>query len=156
MVSMKKCNYIISVVTAVIGGIILYLSLDLGFGIKAKGGTRSGTWPGVIGILLIVFAIVLCITTIKNKQKYEENKIKLTLPENKRVYVIMVVFVVFSVLLTYFGIYIAGALMIPTVMLILGEKNKKTIALVTVFTLIAIYLIFEVALKTKLPKPFWV
>ena len=77
MVSMKKCNYVISAVTGVLGVIILILSAQLGTGFKADGGISTGTWPAIMGGIMTVAAIVLLVMTLANRKKYEEMEVAL-------------------------------------------------------------------------------
>ena len=48
----------------------------------------------------------------------------------------------------------SGLILIPALMWVLGERNKKKTAIVTVVALAAIYVIFSLILGTKLPEPF--
>lgn len=155
MVSMKKCNYVISAVTGALGVIILILSAGLGVGFKAEGGISAGTWPAIMGGIMTGAAVILLIMTLSNRKKYEEMEVTLKLPANKRVYVVMGVMAVYCVLLNILGIYISGVILIPVLMWILGERNKKKMAVVTAATLIGIFIIFNLILGTKLPEPFF-
>lgn len=155
MVSMKKCNYVISAVTGALGVIILILSAGLGVGFKTDGGISTGTWPAIMGGIMTGAAVILLIMTLSNRKKYEEMEVALKLPANKRVYAVMGIMVLYCVLLNILGLYISGALLIPVLMWILGERNKKKMAAVTVVTLISIFIIFNLILGTKLPEPFF-
>lgn len=155
MVSMKKCNYVISAVTGVLGVIILILSAQLGIGFKADGGISTGTWPAIMGGIMTGAAVILLIMTLSNRKKYEEMEVALKLPANKRVYVVMGIMAVYCVLLNILGIYISGVILIPVLMWILGERNKKKMVVVTAATLIGIFIIFNLILGTKLPEPFF-
>lgn len=155
MVSMKKCNYVISAVTGVLGVIILILSAQLGTGFKADGGISTGTWPAIMGGIMTVAAIILLVMTLANRKKYEEMEVALKLPANKRVYAVMGVMVLYCVLLRILGIYLSGAVLIPVLMWMLGERDKKKTAIVTAVTLAGIFVIFNLILGTKLPEPFF-
>ncbi|MDD3339415.1 MAG: tripartite tricarboxylate transporter TctB family protein [Lachnospiraceae bacterium] len=155
MISMKKCNYVISAVAAILGATILFFAFRLGIGFKAKGGIESGTWPGIMGGLLVFTAIILLIMTLSNKQKYEEMQVALKLPGNKLVYVMMGVFVAYCALLTVLGLYLSALVLIPAIMFLLGERNKKKMVIVTACTIVAVYVIFSLVLGTKLPQPIW-
>ena len=155
MTNMKKCNYVISFAAAVLGGAILTVASGLGIGFKAKGGIRAGTWPAIMGGVLLAAAICLLCMTVFNKKKYEEMEVALTLPANMRVYILMGVFAVYCVLLRLLGMYLSAAVLIPTVMTVVGERNRKKMALVTVGTLLGIFVIFGLILGTSLPEPIW-
>lgn len=155
MVNMKKCNYVISAVTAMLGVVIWLLSAKLGVGLKAEGGISTGTWPAIMGGIMIGAAVILLIMTLSNRKKYEEMEVALSLPANKRVYLVMGMMAIYCALLRLLGLYISGAVLIPSLMWVLGERDKKKMAIVTAATLIGIYVIFGLILGTKLPKPFF-
>ena len=155
MVSMKKCNYVISAVTGVLGIVILILSARLGTGFKADGGISTGTWPAIMGGIMTVAAAVLLIMTLVNGKKYEEMEVALKLPANKRVYAVMGIMVIYCVLLRVLGLYLSGLILGPALMWMLGERNKKKMAIVTAVTLAGIFVIFQLVLGTKLPEPFF-
>lgn len=155
MVNMKKCNYVISAVAAVLGVAILALSAGLGIGFKEEGGISAGTWPSIMGGVMVGAAVILLIMTLVNRKKYEEMEVTLKLPANRRVYLVMGIMAAYCVLLNILGIYISGVILIPVLMWILGERNKKKMALVTIVILISIFIIFNMILGTKLPEPFF-
>ncbi len=155
MTNMKKCNYVISIIAAVLGLFILFASSGLGIGFKQKGGIEAGTWPAIMGAVLVTAAIILLLMTLMNRKKYEEMGVVLGLPANKRVYLIMGVFVVYCVILRLLGLYLSILVLIPTIMFVLGERNKKKMAIVTIGTGLGIFLIFGLLLGTSLPQPIW-
>lgn len=155
MVNMKKCNYVISAVAAVLGVTIMVLSAKLGIGFKSDGGILTGTWPAIMGGIMTGCGAVLLIMTLLNQKKFEEMEVALKLPANKRVYLVMGIMVVYCALLKVLGLYISGLILIPVLMWILGERNKKKLAIVTVVALAGIFIIFGLILKTKLPEPFF-
>ncbi len=155
MVNMKKCNYVISTVAAVLGVAIWALSAGLGIGFKEEGGISAGTWPAITGGIMVGAALILLVMTLVNRKKYEEMEVVLGLPANRRVYLVMGIMVVYCLLLNVLGLYISGLILIPALMWVLGERNKKKTAIVTVVALAAIYVIFSLILGTKLPEPFF-
>lgn len=155
MVNMKKCNYVISAVAAVLGVAIWALSAGLGIGFKEEGGISAGTWPAITGSIMVGAALILLVMTLVNRKKYEEMEVVLGLPANRRVYLVMGIMVVYCLLLNVLGLYISGLILIPALMWVLGERNKKKTAIVTVVALAAIYVIFSLILGTKLPEPFF-
>ena len=155
MVNMKKCNYVISAVAAVLGVAIWALSAGLGIGFKEEGGISAGTWPAITGGIMVGAALILLVMTLVNRKKYEEMEGVLGLPANRRVYLVMGIMVVYCLLLNVLGLYISGLILIPALMWVLGERNKKKTAIVTVVALAAIYVIFSLILGTKLPEPFF-
>ena len=146
MVNMKKCNYVISAVAAVLGVAIWALSAGLGIGFKEEGGISAGTWPAITGGIMVGAALILLVMTLVNRKKYEEMEVVLGLPANRRVYLVMGIMVVYCLLLNVLGLYISGLILIPALMWVLGERNKKKTAIVTIVALAAIYVIFSLIL----------
>lgn len=155
MVSMKRVNYIISIITLIIGMIIMSLAIELGIGTSKKYGIKSGTWPFMIGIMIVSCAIILLIATIIKKKNLEDEKTILILSPNKRVYLVALCMVISCALLKFLGLYIMGIIMLPTVMWIMEERDKKLIILTTVGALLLVFIVFELLLKSKMPTPFW-
>ena len=138
MVNMKKCNYVISAVAAVLGVAIWALSAGLGIGFKEEGCISAGTWPAITGGIMVGAALILLVMTLVNRKKYEEMEVVLGLPANRRVYLVMGIMVVYCLLLNVLGLYISGLILIPALMWVLGERNKKKTAIVTVVAISAI------------------
>lgn len=154
MDNMKKCNYVISGVAGAIGIVIILLASK--FPIKlGKGDPGAGFWPAILGAILILLAVILVMMTIKNKKKEEEKRVVLNLPANKRVYATMLLIVVFCALLYFLGFHIAVLCFIPSFMTLMQVKSKKTIIVTTIFTVVAIHIIFSICLKTPLPEPIF-
>lgn len=100
---------------------------------------------------MMATAIFLLIYTFINKIALSEERVVLTTPANKRVYLMMGIVVVFCVLMNLLGFYAAAALLIIAVMRLMDYHNKKVIALTTVLTLLFIYLVFGMLLNTNMP-----
>lgn len=146
----KKWNYIISVITACLGTLIIYESSKLSLKYTVSG-PGAGVWPMMLGGLLLLCALALFIATFINKEKYEKLEVILNTAANKRVYIVMAAIVLYCILLKVAGFYLATALVIPVLMYIMGERRIKRILCTMVFGVIGIYLIFDVLLHTKLP-----
>ena len=172
--SMKVCNLLVSAVSLVIGVLIIFFSTQLGIGSSKSTGMKAGTWPWIMGVGILLFSLILFCYTLKNAKVLGDldvqnehgeyvNRVSLHLPQNRPVYLVMVVAIVFSVCLKYLGIYISGAILLPILMWLLVDKDSKAdkrkilvkIGLIDVCMLVAVYIIFEVGLKVKLPEPIW-
>ena len=67
----------------------------------------------------------------------------------------MGVVVIFTILISLLGFYLAALVTIPVVMYLVDYRNYKGIALTSVGTVLFIYLVFGMLLGTQLPKPFF-
>ena len=154
MGNMKKANYIISVIMLLIGvGIVaLASSLKIKLG---EGDPGAVFWPMMLGVLIIVFSVCLLFSTIKNKEKLEAKTFTITTPANIRVYILFGIIILFCLILYFLGFYVGALLFIPAVMYLLEVRSVKKIALTTVITLAAIYVLFGMLLNITLPAPIF-
>lgn len=153
MDTMKEWNNIISIITALIGAGIITLANK--FPIKFGGDPGAGFWPCMLGVLLVICAIMLFISNIIHKDKEEKKSVVLNSAANKCVYSMMGIIVIFCVGLYVLGFYISTLIFIPTVMYLLDVRDKKIMAMTSVITVVAIYVVFGMLLKTQLPSPIF-
>ncbi len=154
MGNMKKANYIISAIMFLVGLGIVMISSSLKIQI-GDGDPGAGFWPMLLGILIIIFAVGLAISTLKNKKILEEKTFTISTPANMRVYILFVVIIFFCVILYFLGFYIGALLFIPAVMYLLEVRSVKKIVLTTVITLVAVYVLFGMLLNISLPSPIF-
>ena len=154
MGNMKKANYIISAIMFLVGLGIVVMSSSLKIQI-GDGDPGAGFWPMLLGALIIIFAVGLAISTLKNKKMLEEKTFTISTPANMRVYILFGVIVLFCVILYFLGFYIGALLFIPAVMYVLEVRSVKKIVLTTVITLAAVYVLFGVLLNISLPDPIF-
>jgi len=151
---MKKWNYVISALIAVLGVVVLILSSKF----PAEPGTGdpgAGFWPSALGGLLAGLAVVLAISNTVKEKKEAAKEFALTLEGNKRVYMFMAATVVYCVILYFLGFIIATLLFIPSAMYMLDMRDKKAIMVVDIVVVAAIFVIFRLLLKTPLPNPIF-
>ena len=154
MGNMKKANYIISAIMFLVGLGIVVMSSSLKIQI-GDGDPGAGFWPMLLGALIIIFAVGLAISTLKNKKMLEEKTFTISTPANMRVYILFGVIVLFCVILYFLGFYIGALLFIPAVMYLLEVRSVKKIVLTTVITLAAVYVLFGGLLNISLPDPIF-
>ena len=154
MNNMAVCNYIVGVLGAVIGGLIMQAAaaFPLQF---TENGPGPGFWPFSLGAVLCAVAVFLLLYTFYNKTDLAGVHVTLTTTGNKRVYMMMGLVVLFCVLLNLLGFYLAAAVLIPLIMRLMDYRNTKVIALTTVLTLVFIFLVFGLLLHTQLPQPIF-
>ncbi|PHV70238.1 hypothetical protein CS063_11250 [Sporanaerobium hydrogeniformans] len=154
MDNMRKWNYIISLITAILGAILIFLSSQLGFAFNASG-PGAGFWPGVLGGILVVLAVALFGTSLIKGKGLEEVPVVLNSPANKRVYSMMGIIVIYCILLKTAGFYLSTLLFIPSTMYLMEVRDKKKLIIMPLVTVIFIYIVFGILLKTKLPMPIF-
>lgn len=154
MINMKKCNFVVGFLGASIACLIMQAASEFPMEFTSNG-PGPGFWPFALGAALFACAVVLLGYTGINGKELETQEVKLTGPANKRVYIMMGLVVIFTALISIIGFYAAALITIPVVMYLVDYRNKKGIALTTVGTVLFIYLVFGMLLKTQMPKPFF-
>ena len=95
------------------------------------------------------------ILVARNKEKLEAKTFTITTPANIRVYILFGIIILFCLILYFLGFYVGALLFIPAVMYLLEVRSVKKIALTTVITLAAIYVLFGMLLNITLPAPIF-
>lgn len=151
MKNMAVCNYIISLLGLLISACIMNAASEfpLEFTVNGPG---PGFWPFSLGAVLGAAAVILFVYTFLHKEDLSQTRVALTLPANRRVYLMMGVITIYCVLINLLGSYPASAVLIPIVMYFMDYHDKKVIALTTVCTIIFIYLVFGELLHTQMPQ----
>lgn len=154
MKNMKQWNFVVAGLFGVFGALVIYesskLTIDIG-----ESDPGSGFWPFSLGLGLIALSIALVVMSIVNKEKIQSKSVNLTTAAHKRVYVMMGFGILYCVLIYFAGFYLSSLIFIPASMILLGNKDKKKIFLVTVISVVAVYVIFGILLKTQLPAPIF-
>ena len=151
MKNMANCNFLVSILGALIGVAIMNAASEFPLEFT-ENGPGPGFWPFALGTALTIAAVVLLIYTISNKKELSKELVSLTLPANMRVYMMMAIIVVYVGFINVLGFYPASALLIPATMRLMDFHNKKVIAMTTVGTIAFIYLVFSVLLHTQMPQ----
>lgn len=155
MDNMKKWNYVISGVVALFGAAIILLASK--FTVKlGVGDPGAGFWPLILGCILVFLSVIQLIRTITHGKQEENKKVILNAQANKRVYIAMLIILLFCVILYFLGFYIAALFFIPAIMKLMEVKDNKKIVLTAIITVVAVYVLFGVLLKTPLPEPIFI
>ena len=117
-----------------------------------ENGPGPGFWPFALGAAMLAAAAVLFIATFLQKDFLSREMVRLTTAQNKRVYIMMGLVLLYCLLISLLGFYPASLFLIPAVMRLMDYRNKKYIALTAAATLLFIYLVFGVLLHTKMPQ----
>ena len=151
MKNMANCNFLVSILGMMIGASIMNAASE--FPLKfTENGPGAGFWPFALGAAMTVAAIVLLVHTFTAKAELSKQNVALTLPANKRVYVMMGIVTVYCALISVLGFYPASAILIPATMKLMDFHDKKVIAMTTVGTIAFIYIIFSLLLHTQMPQ----
>ena len=107
----------------------------------------------VLGLLMVLLLISL-INTIKEytKEKDTHNENKLSKKQIYMVVGLVVLIALFILLLNVIGFFLSILLLTPFVLLVLGERKKLVITLLTIFIPIIFTVLFGVLLGIPLPR----
>jgi hypothetical protein len=133
----------------VVGAIVIYDSVRLGIG-WADDGPRAGYFPFYLGLLICISALVnltraLLMPAAKNKTFVEVAQLKMVLT-------VLVPTSIYVIAVTWIGIYVASAAFIAFFMRWLGKYAWWKVATVSIGTIVALYMIFEIWFQVPLPK----
>ena len=123
MTNMRKWNYIVAVIIALLGGAVIAINAQYPIEFGA-GDPGAGFWPTMLGGLLIVLAVVLAVMTTKNKDKESSKTFSISLPANFLVYQFMGLTVLFCVVMYFLGLIVAALLFIPVAAYMLGARGQ--------------------------------
>lgn len=152
MRTMRKWNYIVSIIMAILGVAILAVALSFRMFLKS-GDPGPGFWPVLLGIALVFCSMLLAVLSTVHKEKEEAKEVIFMSPAHARVYKMIFITILFCVALYILGFYIALLIFLPLAMKLMGTKSEKTILVTTVCTLIFIFVAFQIGLKTTMPAP---
>lgn len=155
MNNMAVCNYIVGFLGTLIGVLIMHAAsaFPLEF---TENGPGAGFWPFALGCILMLVSVLLLLYTFSKKSDLGCQRVNLTTPANKRVYIMMGMVVIFCIMINLLGFYLAAAIMIASIMHLMDYHNKKATVITAILTLLFIYLIFGQILHTQMPQSiFW-
>ena len=145
---MKKYDIAISAILMIVAAAVFTASSKFPAG--EDGSIGAGTWPTVLAVLLFVLAALLMIQALMGRSSAGEAPFDIHSPGFKRVLIGIGIMVIYCVFLEFLGFMLASAFMIPAIMLLMGERRIKFLVPITVGVLVAVYVIFTVALKLPL------
>jgi hypothetical protein len=152
---LRRYNIGISLAACACAGVLFYATKD--FAPVYSNAPGAGFWPRILAGLLVFMAAFLLAETLFFSKGRAENAAPFDFksPAMKRVYCMLMIFVVFCLLLYAAGFFAACLLFIPAVMRLMGERSVKRMFLVSVCFTGGIYIFFTLLLRISLPLPFF-
>ena len=150
---MKTANYIISLLTAAVGALFLWVGRGYG-SYSLDGVTTAASWPTILCVILIVLAALLALSTALDKRNIPA-PIRLKSPEFQAVLRTIVLILAYMVAFRLLGCLISNLIFVPLFLLSFGERSWKTIILYDLGLLVFINIVFEVVLSSRLAQPLF-
>ena len=131
------------------GAIVVFDSVRLGAR-WAEDGPQAGYFPFYVGLLVCLSAAVNFLMALVNRRDAGRDFVELD--KLKLVLAVLVPAAVYVAAISWVGIYVSSALFIAFFMRWLGKYPWWKVAVVSVGTMVAFFLIFEVWFLVPLPK----
>jgi putative tricarboxylic transport membrane protein len=116
---------------------------------------EAGTFPKIVSIFVIVLCIgqlILSATNLIRALKSVDNKSDSDKkPINKDFIITIITLIVYPILIFVIGFLLASFVYLVYTMYTYGYRNKLGITLISVITIVALYVIFVLTLRINLP-----
>jgi len=139
-------NLVIALVVVLLGAVALAGSLSLGVGTLSAPG--PGTWPAVVGVVLIVLGLVLAA-----RARHTDDAERFT-RAGLLVLAAVATMAVFVAVVGLIGFEIPTALLAFVWLRLLGRESWRVSIVLSLATTVAFYLLFVAALDVTIPHMF--
>jgi len=151
--SIRLWEIVVAGIFLAFGALVVFDSRRLGAS-WGSDGPQAGYFPFYIGLIICISAIVNLVTAIGRKS--DGSKAFVTREQLKMVVIVMVPYAIYVALIANplypLGIYEASVIFIAIFMRFLGKYSWLKIAVVSLATMVAFFLMFEIWFKVPLPK----
>jgi len=153
--SVRVWEIVVAGLFLVVGALVIYDSRRLG-STWGSDGPEAGYFPFYIGVMISIASVINLLTALGAKAKGAGDKAFVTREQLRMVLIVMVPYAIYVVLIANpvysLGIYEASVIFIAAFMRYLGKYTWLKIGVVSVATMVAFFLMFEVWFKVPLPK----
>ena len=147
---MKKGNIILSVICAVLG--ITVIAIASGYPTAADYGTGvpgPGLWPIVISVAMLICAALLMQRSLRMKGE-DDTEIALWTPGTKRVYITMIILIIYAIILEPLGFLLATTAMQFVFIQWFAKKKWYITLIISAVVSVVVYLAFNYLLNVPL------
>ena len=147
---MKKGNIILSVICAILG--ITVIAIASGYPTAADYGTGvpgPGLWPIVISVAILICAALLMQRSLRMKGE-DDTEIALWTPGTKRVYITMIILVIYAILLEPLGFLLATTAIQFVFIQWFAKKKWYITLIISAVVSVVVYLAFNYLLNVPL------
>jgi putative tricarboxylic transport membrane protein len=146
---MKTADIIGGSLGIALGGYVLYEGAKMPLDLIMKIGPSY--FPDALAIALIIFSAILIIYALLGRAKGEAEAISFRDKGIQRALVSLLIIVVYTALLLPVGYPIMTILLVAGTMVLLGKRDPKQIAYVSLSTTFVVWLIFAKLLMLSMP-----
>jgi putative tricarboxylic transport membrane protein len=132
----------------IVSAITVFLSFRLPFGSFANPG--AGFLPILVGVLMFLLSLILFIQSFSKKG--EEIKTLWAKGGTGRVLLILTSLIIYGLLLESLGFILMTFLLMGFLLLVIGSQRITLVVLISLFSSIGCYAVFQLWLEVQLPK----
>ena len=133
-----------------LGAIVIYDSVRLGFGWQEVHGPRPGYFPFYIGLIMCAASLVNAVRALQLRGADDTTFVEVG--QLKLVLSVLLPTALYALFVTWIGIYASSVLFVALFMRWLGKYPWWKVAGVSLGTVVVLYLVFEKWFKVPLPK----
>lgn len=153
--NIKKANVIVSILCAVLGLGIIFISSGYpsaeAYGTGVPG---PGLWPIVISVVMLGCAALLMMKTLKMKPE-ENEEVVLWSADTRRVYISMLVLLIYTIILEYVGFILSTIAMLFLFIQWFAKKSWIKNLVISVLVTMIIYAVFKWVLNVPIDFGFF-
>jgi hypothetical protein len=147
--SQKSAELVVGALFLVFGAIVVFDSVRLGSTWGADG-PKPGYFPFYVGLLVCIAALINLVAALRMKP--EHNKGFVEVGQLRMVLTVLIPTAIYAALVGWIGIYVSSFVFIGFFMRWLGKYAWWKTVLVSLATMVAFYLVFEIWFQVPLPK----
>lgn len=147
-ISARTMEIVVAILLVLVAITVLWDSYGIGAGWTEGLGPESGYFPAKLGWVFLALAIFLTFQAFRRRS----DEVFVTLPQLKQVAKILIPLTLYIALIKPLGIYVASALFIAGLMLIVGGSKWYSILLTAVGAPLLAFWVFELQFQVPLPK----
>jgi putative tricarboxylic transport membrane protein len=144
---MRAAELVTASVLILLGGIVLFDAVRLGFG-WGPDGPRSGFFPFWLALIMVV----VCVAIIAQAVRRAENKSFVSREQLGSVLKVLWPALAFVALIRFVGLYVSAALYMGFYMRWVGRHSWATVVLIALGVSIGAFLVFEKWFLVPMPK----
>lgn len=144
---MRAAELVTASVLILLGGIVLFDAVRLGFG-WGPDGPRSGFFPFWLALIMVV----VCVAIIAQAVRRAENKSFVSREQLGSVLKVLWPALAFVALIRFVGLYVSSALYMGFYMRWVGRHSWATVLLIALGVSIGAFLVFEKWFLVPMPK----
>ena len=148
---MRKYSLIVSGIAAVFAGFLYYLAC--GFPLSKLDDLGPAFWPKILCAALLICAVLQALEACLVYRRMDLPVSFFATKGQRMAWKAVCATVLFVLCIRFLGFYISGAIFLPGMFWLLGERHKGKILILDVAIILAVFILFRILLRVQLPAP---